>query len=250
MRKMPSAIRLGKTGCASALFAFFLFSAPTVSFAGVAVSTISCEALRLMEFKQTPGLSVIDVRLPPDFDKSHVQGARNIPKAALASAGLPKSGLLVLYCGSASCPLSHMAAETLMADGYQNVSVLDGGLAAWSGKGYPTQTSSAPKRIKIKHTSQREVRAEVLSKRAFIIDLRQATGYRAGHIPGAVNIPLENLPQNLSEIPRGATVLVYDLVQSRMREGVQELKKAGIKARELSGGFAAWVRGKNSVEVK
>ena len=232
------------------ILAGLILATPMAALGSVSVSTISCQALRLMEFKKTPGLSVIDVRLPPDFGKSHIQGARNIPAAALPSSGLSKNGFLVLYCGSASCPLSHLAAKTLIANGYPNVSVLEGGLAAWAGGGYPVKSVPAPKRIRFKHVSDRDIRAKVLAKQVFIIDLRQASGYQAGHIPGAVNMPLENLSQSISEIPQGEEVLVYDLIQSRMRRGVEELKSAHIKTRELSGGFAAWVKGKNSVEVK
>jgi rhodanese-related sulfurtransferase len=231
------------------ILAALFFAAPSIVFADVAVSTISCSQLRLMELNKTQGLTLLDVRLPPDFAKGHIQGARNIPEAAILSAGLSKSGTLVVYCGEASCPLSHLAAEALIAKGYQNVSVLDGGIAAWIQKGYPIKISRKP-RIRVKHISARAERDKILAKKIFVIDLRPASGYQAGHIPGAVNIPLESLAQNISEIPRNGEVLVYDLIQSRMRRGVKELKNSGIKARELSGGFSAWVKEKNPVEVK
>lgn len=230
-------------------FAIFMMAAPSVASANVAVSTISCQGLRLMSLKRTPGLIVVDVRGPGSYAAGHIQGALSIPAGAILAAGLSKEVPIVLYCSEASCPLSHETAQKMIGAGYTRIQVLDGGLAAWVQEGYPTEKSAAL-RQRIEHDSARAARKKIASSGMFVIDLRAISGYRAGHIPGAVDIPLETLAQNLSAIPKNREVLVYDLVQSRMRRGVEELAAAGIKARELSGGFAAWVREKNRVEVK
>jgi rhodanese-related sulfurtransferase len=42
-----------------------------------------------------------------------------------------------------------------------------------------------------------------------VIDVRGADEYAAGHIPGAVNIPAEELSQRLADIPRDRPVVTY-----------------------------------------
>jgi rhodanese-related sulfurtransferase len=42
-----------------------------------------------------------------------------------------------------------------------------------------------------------------------VIDVRPAEEYRAGHIPGAVSIPLKELEARLSELPRDKEIVAY-----------------------------------------
>ena len=79
---------------------------------------------------------VIDVRDPGEFQRRHIEGAINIPKDAIGAGDLPKVGRIILYCGDVRCPLSHAAAQTLIAVGVENVGVLYGGIAQWEKGGY------------------------------------------------------------------------------------------------------------------
>ncbi len=42
-----------------------------------------------------------------------------------------------------------------------------------------------------------------------VVDVRDATAYTAGHIPGALHIPIDDLPRRLEEIPRDRPVVPY-----------------------------------------
>jgi rhodanese-related sulfurtransferase/DNA-binding transcriptional ArsR family regulator len=42
-----------------------------------------------------------------------------------------------------------------------------------------------------------------------ILDVRPSAEYDAGHLPGAVNIPLDELTDRLAELPRGADIVAY-----------------------------------------
>lgn len=44
---------------------------------------------------------------------------------------------------------------------------------------------------------------------AYVIDVREVSEYEAGHIPGAVNIPIRELTSNLESIPMDTAVFVY-----------------------------------------
>jgi rhodanese-related sulfurtransferase/DNA-binding transcriptional ArsR family regulator len=68
-----------------------------------------------------------------------------------------------------------------------------------------------------------------------LLDVRPADEYRAGHLPGARSIPLEELPSRLGEIPRGREVVAYcrGPYCPMAAEAVDVLAAAGFRARHL-----------------
>src|SRR5215831_7832694 len=81
------------------------------------------------------------------FDEWHLPGARNLPHdevAALAPRLAPdKTAPIVVYCASASCQNSHIAAGRLVQLGYADVRVYAGGKKEWSEAGLPVEQGSA-----------------------------------------------------------------------------------------------------------
>jgi rhodanese-related sulfurtransferase len=78
----------------------------------------------------------------------------------------------------------------------------------------------------------------------FVIDVRGSQEYAAGHVQGAVNIPLDQLARRLGEIPPDRPVVTYCNMhhrgESRGERGAAELRRHGVQARTLDGGFPAW----------
>jgi rhodanese-related sulfurtransferase len=81
------------------------------------------------------------------FDDWHLPGARNLPHdevAALAPRLAPdKTAPIVVYCASAACQNSHIAAARLVQLGYADVRVYAGGKKDWSETGLPVEQGSA-----------------------------------------------------------------------------------------------------------
>ena len=74
-----------------------------------------------------------------------------------------------------------------------------------------------------------------------VLDVRSAEEYAAGHIPGAVNIPFDQVAQRISEIDAPHGVALYCMVGPRARKGESALLAAGYdKVFHLEGGLAAW----------
>ena len=91
------------------------------------------------------------------------------------------------------------------------------------------------------------IRAEELLDRArrglvTILDVRPPSEFRAGHLPGAVNIPIEELPSRLRELPKGKEVVAYCRGPFCLMsfDAVHLLRHKGRKARRLQDGLPEW----------
>ena len=91
------------------------------------------------------------------------------------------------------------------------------------------------------------VPAKVLLDRArkglvTVLDVRPAEEFAAGHLPGAVNIPVRELEKRLKELPKGKEVVAYCrgpyCVMSY--DAVALLRKKGLSARRLEAGLPEW----------
>ena len=82
---------------------------------------------------------VIDLSAPAEFEKGHIAGSRNVqpkqfgPTHKLVASAQKQPVVLVDRAGLASVT----AARDLKKAGFEQVHVLDGGLAAWSADGLP-----------------------------------------------------------------------------------------------------------------
>lgn len=78
------------------------------------------------------------------------------------------------------------------------------------------------------------------SKPPLLLDVRTPKEFAEGHLPGAVNIPHDQLASRLSEIDRDHWVLVYCRSGARatMAEGV--LVNEGIEVRQVEGSWLRW----------
>lgn len=84
--------------------------------------------------------------------------------------------------------------------------------------------------------------ARVRSGEVTVLDVRPREEYAAGHLPGAINIPLSELETHLNDFNPGRTVVAYCrgpyCVLSY--DAVAQLRKHGIKAKRLKDGYPEW----------
>ena len=74
-----------------------------------------------------------------------------------------------------------------------------------------------------------------------VIDVRSPAEFETGHVPGAVNIPHDQLADRIDEVHPESGVVLYCMVGPRARLGEGTLRKAGVDGLlHLEGGFAAW----------
>jgi rhodanese-related sulfurtransferase len=75
-----------------------------------------------------------------------------------------------------------------------------------------------------------------------VLDVRPATEYTAGHIPGAVSLPIGQLEQRLAELPSSGEVVAYCRGPYCVfaHDAVRLLRANGHTARRLDGGMPEW----------
>ncbi|CAA9398129.1 MAG: Thioredoxin [uncultured Nocardioides sp.] len=74
----------------------------------------------------------------------------------------------------------------------------------------------------------------------FVLDVREADEYAAGHVPGAVHVPMNEVPSRVAELPTDQQLLVICQVGGRSRQVVQFLQAQGLDAANVSDGTGGW----------
>ena len=86
-----------------------------------------------------------------------------------------------------------------------------------------------------------------------IIDVRGKADYARGHLPGAVHIPLADLPRKLKRLPTDRPIITYCNMhhpgQSRGERAAALLAEQGLQASALAGGFTAWEASQRPIEM-
>ncbi len=84
-----------------------------------------------------------------------------------------------------------------------------------------------------------------------VLDVRPSDEYRAGHIPGAVSVPVEELENRICELPPGKEVVAYCRGPYCVLafRAVEILRARGHFARRLTEGFPEWRAAGLPIEV-
>jgi phage shock protein E len=77
-------------------------------------------------------------------------------------------------------------------------------------------------------------------KSHLLIDVRTPEEFAGGYIPGAVNIPLQELSSRLSEVPKDQPIVVYCRSGNRSAQAVDLLTEAGYTGLYDLGGIIDW----------
>jgi len=184
--------------------------------------------------------TVIDTRSADKFAAGHVPGTLNIP---LGKSFLNWTGALVpeteeFYIITES--ESDEAMKNLLGDLCKIGLTRVGGvfrsdvLREWKSR-----------RGGLEHVSQLDPRdlGKVAGKDGLqVVDVRSPEEWSGGHLPGAIHIPLAQLPDRIGELDVSAPIVVHCRGGGRSSIATSFLKSQGVSAiSNLAGGFDAWV---------
>ena len=83
-----------------------------------------------------------------------------------------------------------------------------------------------------------------------LLDVRTAEEFKAGYIPGAINVSLQDLPQKLNKISTKKPVIIYCRSGNRSATAARQLLQSGYTEVFDLGGIIEWERQGRPVKRK
>ncbi len=181
---------------------------------------------------------VLDTRDPEAFGGGHIPGAINVDLhggqfATRASWVIPEGAPVVLVLNAPGD--LKQAMSLLEAAGQGNVKgYLLGGIHGWDSSGRPIET--------VPQVPVSELRERLQSgDRSFtVLDVREDSEWREGHIEGAIHIPFHQLSKSLDRVPSHKPVAVVCGGGTRSSIAASLLQGEGFDPMNVSGGMGAW----------
>jgi NADPH-dependent 2,4-dienoyl-CoA reductase/sulfur reductase-like enzyme/rhodanese-related sulfurtransferase len=78
------------------------------------------------------------------------------------------------------------------------------------------------------------------AKRPFLLDVRTAHEFNSGSIPGAINIPIDELRNRMEELPREGEIAAFCQVGQRGYLATRILQQAGFSVANIGGGYKTY----------
>jgi len=186
------------------------------------------------------GASVIDLRRAEDFGEAFFPGTVNIPLNASFStwAGwlLPYDGSPVWFIAGSAAAAEHAARELVMI----GLDHFAGWFPASAIGEWAARSGTAPS---IVHAAAADLAPRIAAGDVRVLDVRARSEWDHGHVAGAVNIPVGELPGRLDEVPRDQPLVVHCQGGTRSAIAASILRKAGIgDVIDMRGGFGEWAR--------
>ena len=217
------------------------------------------------ELIENPDLILIDTRSPEEWERGYIAGTEFIwINEFMANRDMWPADMdaeIVVYCGSSY--RAGIATVMLELMGYANVRNLVGGINAWNAAGLPLEgvpettdepaeefdfVSAANDYLTSLPATFNAVRVpDVVEALAgddapFLLDVRTVDEYTEAHIEGAINIPLQEVTQNLDLLPGlDAEIIIYCGSGHRSAMAMVALNLLGYEnATSMLSGFNAW----------
>lgn len=81
----------------------------------------------------------------------------------------------------------------------------------------------------------------------YLVDIRQSKDFILGHVPGAINIPFQDLGKQFDTLPKDKQIVVYCYSGQSAGMALSLLKINGLDALTLSNGYPDWEKNKFTV---
>lgn len=202
-------------------------------------------------------LAVLDVREELTYSEGHLLHARTVPLSRLelrVATLVPRLATRIVLC-DANEGLAAKAAEILLGDGYTDVSILEGGIAAWAADGFelfsgvnvPSKAFGEFVEHECGTPSVDAAQLDRLLKEKadiVVVDSRPFDEYQRVSIPGATSLPGAELVFRIRDlVPSPKTTVVVNCAgRTRSIIGAQSLINAGLpnKVVALRNGSMGW----------
>lgn len=192
---------------------------------------ISSEQLKTM-LDARDEFTLIDARTKDEFDEAHIVRAINIPEknfeGMMSTLPANRNALLIIYCNGMKCGKSKKVASKAAAAGYTNIVLYAEGFPVWEEKAMPiTAGPDYSKKIETTKLNPDDLKKLIESgKRDYVlVDVRDETEYKEGHIPTSINIPVETFAARSQVLPKEEKIIVYCNTGGRSYTAYRKLMK-------------------------
>ncbi|MBI5483124.1 MAG: rhodanese-like domain-containing protein [Deltaproteobacteria bacterium] len=193
---------------------------------------ITSEQLKSLLEEKKGETILIDARTAQEYQEAHIHSAISIPLNVLekdsSTLAAAKDARLVFYCNGVKCGKSAKSALIARSLGYTDISIYAEGMPVWEEKGYPFY-SGADYDKTVKASMIKPVVVKALLDNApstlTVVDARDAREYAEGHVPGAINIPLETFAAGSGVLDKGKQIVVYCNSGGRSYNAYRKLQK-------------------------
>jgi NADPH-dependent 2,4-dienoyl-CoA reductase/sulfur reductase-like enzyme/rhodanese-related sulfurtransferase len=197
----------------------------------------------------------IDVRDTFAYDKGHIQGSALVPLEYLAGSikDIPADRLILVYDQTGK--KGHQALRQLKNAGVENVVNISGGFLSLQRQARATGfksfmvnllplTIKQPGMKQAEAVSEPEKTAEKVSSGPIVVDVRTRGEFSTGAVPGAVNIPLDELERRLDELGSDTArdIVVYCASGARSAYAQKMLMQLGFRNVRNGGGIMQMMR--------
>lgn len=195
-------------------------------------SRMTVEALRRLDGKR---VAIIDTRPWDEFCRGHMPGALSFP---LSKSFNTDAGSMIREDEDIYLIIEPARIEEAVRD---LVRVGLDRIRGW----YPAAEISTYAGAGAKLATMREIDVGaanelVRQKRVNVLDVRRASEFAGGHIPGATNIAHTRLAARLNDVPQQRPLLVNCRSGARSARACALLQRAGLEVMNLKGGILAW----------
>lgn len=194
------------------------------------------------------GALIVDARPPAAFATAHPPGAVSLPAGSSFGTWLgwivdhDRPVVLVL---DDPADADDLARQALRIGHEPFVGALQGGFRSWIEAGLPVESSG--------QLTVDELAAALApggpAGAPFVIDVRQASEFESGHVPGALSIGADALPDRLGDLPRDRPIAVMCASGYRASVASSLLRSAGFEdVSWVADGLPAWRAAGHEVE--
>ena len=208
--------------------------------------------------------AVFDVRERGEYNDCQIPNTTSLPRSQieLRIAELVPSRKIPIVLYDEGGERAQLAAQTFEQLGYEQVSILDGGLGAWQSEGRETVSGvNVPSKAfgeKVHHDrnvpdlSPEELKSLIDGNAELtILDVRTPEEYGRFCIPGGLNVPGGDLILWADEMRRKPMVIVNCAGRTRSIIGTAALRRLGLtNVRALRNGTMGWVLAGFDLETK
>ncbi|SOD01816.1 hydroxyacylglutathione hydrolase [bacterium JGI 053] len=182
------------------------------------------------------GTTVVDTRRGDAFAARHVPGTLSVP---LGKSFTTWAGSVVPF----GRPFSLIVEEECAGEAIRDLAMIgldqvEGAFAPEAVDAWVRAHGPAGRGLDL---AADELEARRLTGTIEVVDVRNASEFDAGHLPGAVNLPLGRLADRLGELPRGRTLAVHCQSGARAGVAISLLRARGFDdVVHVAGDYAGW----------